>query len=241
LNQAMAALLGETTQNILTSEATYGELSFDEHIVNVDLFIEEQWRVAVYFRQRAPDIGIVEQDLNYVIDPKTGKEVPDGFAPAPNGFVPWLKTINSAPNLPLVLIDQHNAELWRFPPVSEPRVWTELSLSQLGKANASFSTEWKDGRLYYQFSVTPTPVLNAARQRSTRQVGATTLLRPPELGIQLFDKDTFKLIEISLPIPDLLGEVDEHGKEQRFSARDSIECSLEKYQSIRSWSLAWRL
>ena len=76
---------------------------------------------------------------------------------------------------------------------------------------------------------------------STRRIGETTLLRAPELSVQLFDKDKFKVIEITLPIPDLLGEVDEHGKEQKLSARDSIECSLQKYQSIRSWNVAWRL
>ena len=64
-------------------------------------------------------------------------------------------------------------------------------------------------------------------------MGETTQLRAPELSVQLFDKDKFKVIEITLPIPDLLGEVDEHGKEQKLSARDSIECSLQKYQSIR--------
>jgi len=56
--------------------------------------------------------------------------------------------------------------------------------------------------------------------------------------VQLLDKD--RLIEINLPIPDLLGEVDQH-EEQKLSTQDSIERSLQKYQSIRAWSLAWRL
>ena len=221
--------------------ATWG-VQFSSGFLN--LFDESGPRVSVQFQEdERPGLHIDEPDDNginktYVIDPKTGKEVREDaswYVP-----VPWLRGPN-IPNLPLILTDQDGQEIWRFPAVSQPEGWADIPLPQLGKATASLSTEWKEGRLYYQFSMTPTPTLNAARQRSTRQIGATTLLRAPELGVQLLDKDRFKLIEINLPIPDLLGEVDQHGKEQKLSAQDSIECSLQKYQSIRAWSLAWRL
>ena len=55
------------------------------------------------------------------------------------------------------------------------------------------------------------------------------------------DSNGFKLIEVRLPIPELLGEQDDQGKEIRLTANDSVECSREKYASITSWTLAWAL
>src|SRR5262249_35973778 len=108
-------------------------------------------------------------------------------------------------------------------------------------ATAALSTSWREGRLYYRFEIGSTPILIAAQARSTRQVGTTRILSAPELRLQFYDKDQFKLVEILLPIPDLVSEVDEHGKQQGLTARDSTECSLQKYQAIRSWNLIWVL
>ena len=126
--------------------------------------------------------------------------------------------------------------------------WPDIMVPQLGDVTASLSTMWREGRLYYQFSITPSQILNAARQRSeavapslARDVISGAFVPAPWLSVQLLDSYGFKLIEIKFSVHSLIGVVDEHGKEIRLTANDSVACSREKYASITSWNLAWTL
>src|SRR5262249_39848301 len=136
-----------------------------------------------------PSVGFYDEThALFTIDLETGKK---GAGP---DEIPWLRQPRVVQSD--LLLTKDKTEVWRSLPVTERADWPSIESPQLGNATATLARSWREGRLYYQFSITATPTLNSAQERTERQVGITRVLSPPELRVQLYDMETFKLVEI---------------------------------------------
>ncbi len=131
------------------------------------------------------------------------------------------------------------------PPCEVPAIWREINMGpSFDNAHAFLWLKWHDRKLYYNFSISATRVVKAAVDHPVRQMvsGNMTRFVTGEFDILLLDAESFKLVQIKLPVTELVQELAGDETEGRYLvAGDSIDCSHELYCSIRDWNLEWRL
>lgn len=103
--------------------------------------------------------------------------------------------------------------------------------------NAQFKllTIWREGRLYYQFSVDRYPKAVAA----ARDGGQGTPVASPQFTILFLDRNRFRLFEHSIALTAMTKEVDLQGKVAGLSASGDTPIDPELYGQAALWDFTW--
>jgi hypothetical protein len=113
--------------------------------------------------------------------------------------------------------------------LAKPKTLTPHTLRALGGGFAMLATSWRDGMMFYQFSVSPL----SKRVEQARNSFSTSF------NLMLYDDAGFKIKEIKVRVSSMTGNVDEAGKPQGLSMEDSELCSEDDYQHITNWNVSW--
>jgi hypothetical protein len=110
------------------------------------------------------------------------------------------------------------------------KTWHNINLPQLDNVKLSLKTRWKDGNLYFIFTVMPPEKLRFyIRVKVIRFV------------LYLYDSDGFVIIKKLIDINDMDNIVDEQDEYIGLEINSSIPCTAEAYLSIKDWSCGWQL
>jgi hypothetical protein len=92
-------------------------------------------------------------------------------------------------------------------------------------------TNWRDGKLYYIFQVSP----YAGRVAKERQKD----LSYSQFIVRFYDGDGFEVVTIPLKLSEMVHGVDETGMIGSVTVNANTACSLETYESMKVWSIGW--
>lgn len=112
--------------------------------------------------------------------------------------------------------------------------WAVLNLAQLGDVTGTLRTAWHDGRLRYEFSLTPES--KKLRDASTQGFGvgkSFTVLFTDSFGIAV--------VQDEVALPTMSRIVDNKGNPTGLSYNGQVACSYADYLLIGGWSVLWRL
>jgi hypothetical protein len=103
-----------------------------------------------------------------------------------------------------------------------------IILSRTDTIEVSLRTRWRDGNLYFIFTM-----------KRLGMPGAYSGIR--YFLLRLLDSDGFIIIEKRIDIDDMNILVDEQGKHIGMGTNSRIPCTAETYLSIEDWSCGWKL
>ena len=109
--------------------------------------------------------------------------------------------------------------------------WRAQQNKQLGDLKIEMKTNWRDGKLYYIFQVSPF----AGRIDSELQKSPSYA----RFIVRLYDRDGFELLTIPINLSDMVKKVDDTGKAASLDVNTTTTCSLETYSALSSWTVGW--
>lgn len=135
----------------------------------------------------------------------------------------------------------------RLIPIDEPKkldelglnkvkIWDKINISSLEGIDVNLMTNWRDGRLYYQFRVSP----YSKKLKNIRE-GDLYSNMYKSFSIKLQDENGFDLLTVPILISDMVGGTDDNNKIYVLSRNNNIECSYEKFKAIKNWDIEWNL
>jgi hypothetical protein len=110
-------------------------------------------------------------------------------------------------------------------------VWPAQQNKQLGDLKITMKTNWRDGKLYYIFQVSPF----AGRIESELQKSPSYA----RFIVRLYDQDGFELMTIPVSLSDMVKTVDDTGKAASLYVNTTVTCSFETYSALYSWGVGW--
>ena len=114
------------------------------------------------------------------------------------------------------------------------REWPPLTLTQLGDVNATLKTAWHDGRVRFQFSLSPeSKKLKEARTESFGVGKSFTVMLTDLFGIAVVQDD--------VPFTSMSRIVDEKGATTGLSYTSQVACSYTDYLLVAGWNVLRRL
>lgn len=111
--------------------------------------------------------------------------------------------------------------------VSAPK-FDPMQLTTL-ESSASVSAKWRDGNLYYSFSVDEFSEVISKGLTSGQGV----------FNISFIDYDGFTIKEIPLSVNVLIKIIDDKGKGQGLSYKSSTPISYSDFRAIADWDISW--
>jgi hypothetical protein len=115
--------------------------------------------------------------------------------------------------------------------LATPKSLPPVILGPLGGGIAALETSWRDGRMFYQFSVKP---VSKRVQEARKQAWNGNAFY-----VVLHDNAGFKIEEIRIQLSSMVGTVDDAGKLQVLSSEDSEFCTEDDYRHITTWDVRW--
>lgn len=136
--------------------------------------------------------------------------------------------------------------------LAQEKNWPDENIPEPYNLNCKLKTSWREGRMYYIFSVYPmkkAPASTEGKQIETPDpVSGDWEWRDQYIGnlsnhitINMADKGGFKLAEISLPFYSLIRTVDDKGKPSHIQNEGNVPCTSDTYKDLNSWSMQWNL
>jgi hypothetical protein len=114
--------------------------------------------------------------------------------------------------------------------LSKTKMWHNISLSQVDTVKLSLKTRWRDGNLYFIFTV-----------RFRRQTMLQWYPGVKHFSLKLHDSDGFIIIEKYITSDEMYRLVDEYGTYTGMEINSRIPCTAETYMLIKDWSCGWQL
>jgi hypothetical protein len=115
-------------------------------------------------------------------------------------------------------------------PLAELKKWPAVKIEALGGVEMSLSTMWRDGRLFYQFSV----------DGYTEELALVTATnRKAAWTLTFFDGNGFRLFEHQVPLGEMARLIDASGRSTRLSASEDTFAEADNYRGAASWSVTW--
>lgn len=106
--------------------------------------------------------------------------------------------------------------------------FNDIKLPNLNSSAALF-VKWRDGKLYYSFSVLTFSEI-ISKGKSSGNASFT---------ISLVDRDNFEIKNINLELTRMVKTVNEQGKGQSLTYVSSVPMSYSDFKEISSWELFW--
>jgi hypothetical protein len=124
---------------------------------------------------------------------------------------------------------EESAQRAKVAQLGVPKVYPSQEFAQIGVKAATVYTMWRDGKLYFQLQMTPTP----PKLFPTWGFGLS------RFRIAFRDANGFQLISEPIPTADLMNITDNNGNSGGMYANWSIPLSQEIYVSIAAWTISW--
>jgi len=115
--------------------------------------------------------------------------------------------------------------------LSEPKIMRETQVPGR-QIFVKLITSWRGNLMNYKFFAYPYMHLTDAK--------SPTYLRY-EFNVSLCDKNGFTVKTINIPLTDMIITVDDNGNPIFLDKSSSIDCDLEEYEAIESYSISWKL
>ena len=116
--------------------------------------------------------------------------------------------------------------------LANPKYWSAVPLPALGGGTATLKTSWRNGTMFYQFSLNPLPKkVEQARARNS-YIDSFNLI--------FYDSAGFKIKEISIHLSSMTADVDTTGKIYALDMDDSEMFSEDDYRHLSTWNLGWQ-
>lgn len=106
--------------------------------------------------------------------------------------------------------------------------WNNLKVNQLGDVKVELKTDWRRGRLYYHFIVSPYDHILSIIKNAPKG----------KFSLAMQDTKGFRLFETDINLADLTPTATSDDKINLFETTASVPCDLETYQSLATWSVA---
>lgn len=114
---------------------------------------------------------------------------------------------------------------------AQPRYRSVKSFESIGVKTATMLTMWRDGKLFFQMSLSPAP------KPSVRAWG----IGLTRFRIDFLDAAGFNVVDEPIPISNTVNALDPQGKSASFEVNWSIPMSQQAYESISDWTITWLL
>ena len=105
--------------------------------------------------------------------------------------------------------------------------WRSIKINQLGDVKVELKTNWRHGRLYYLFTVSPydhiSSIINTAPKGN--------------FFLSMSNANGFRLFGIQINLADLTTTPTSNDKIYSYEMTASVPCDLETYQSIENWAV----
>ena len=121
------------------------------------------------------------------------------------------------------------AEQQRALDLQTPLTWNDVVIPQIGNVQAGLSTSWRNGEMFYRFTVRP---INEGLSRARQRYEAT-------LTLQLLDANGFALTRIPVTVRSMSRIVNDKGEDVALSRNDSILMPKDTYSSLAAWNVSW--
>ena len=117
------------------------------------------------------------------------------------------------------------------------KTWEQKDIPQLDGINLLLSTNWRDGKLYYNFNVFP----YSKRLKKIIENG-DFIDKAQGFNISLQDEKGFNLIKIDIPLSKMTRMLgDTKGSVSGLVINDSIQCSYDDYADSKNWDIEWTI
>lgn len=126
--------------------------------------------------------------------------------------------------------EKHQHEV-QAAPLRLPKEWAAIDISPIGVNSAKLTTVWKSDLIQYRLIIEPVPSALVI-EKSNWPLSPFTLI--------LLDQNQFKVVETEVYSSSITSLISDNGKPSGLSIEGTINCSREQYESLYSWSLAWR-
>jgi hypothetical protein len=121
----------------------------------------------------------------------------------------------------------------RNAPLATLRKWPAVRIEALGAIELNLSTIWRDGRLFYQFSVGGYPAeLASVRDADSRSANAAWTL-------SFLDENGFKVFEHQVPLNAMAKVIDSSGNGTGLNSNGDTYVSAEDYRRATAWEVTW--
>jgi hypothetical protein len=109
--------------------------------------------------------------------------------------------------------------------------WPDRQNKQLGDLNLKLKTNWRDGKLYYNFQVSP----YAGRiEREFQKSGSNA-----RFLLRFYDQDGFETFVLPIQLSEMVKEVDDTGKIDVVTMNTTTTCDLQTYEALKLWMVGW--
>jgi hypothetical protein len=117
----------------------------------------------------------------------------------------------------------------------KPKLWPEYALTNFGNVKVLLKTSYKDNQVYYHMIVTP-----VSKKLSTA-MNQYPFATNKGFGLDLYDKDGFKIFSQQIALSDMTSIVDNKDKIQAYDVNSKFSLSLDDYKAITREEVTYRL
>jgi len=121
--------------------------------------------------------------------------------------------------------------------LSEAKSWPTETISQLGGIKAHLKTSWRDGQLYYLYSVSPASE-DAEDIEEFNEVFKRGRLGDHYFTVYLY-KGGLSMVELKVPFVSMTYDVNFEGKTTKLERNSATSLSAENYQAATTWDVKW--
>ena len=121
--------------------------------------------------------------------------------------------------------------------VSEAKFWPTETISQLGDIKAHLKTSWREGQLYYQFSVSPASGDTEAI-KEFNEAFKRSRLEGHYFTVYLY-KGGLNVAEVREPLVSMTSIIDNEERTTKLERSNSTSLSRENYQFATTWDVKW--
>jgi len=122
-------------------------------------------------------------------------------------------------------------------PLSEAKSWPTETISQLGGIKAHLKTSWREGQLYYLYSVSPASE-DAEDMEEFNEAVKRSRLEDHYFTVYLY-KGGLSMVELKVPFVNMTYDVNLEGKTTKLERNSATSLSAENYQAATTWDVKW--
>lgn len=120
-------------------------------------------------------------------------------------------------------------------PLAEAKAWPPIIIDALENTRFSLVTMWRDGHLYYQFTVSGYPKAIELVRRHSQKVS----LGDQILVISFLDRNGFNVYSHEVKLSSMTLEVDSKGQGKGLNLNSNTYMTAEDYRGALKWEVGW--
>ena len=109
--------------------------------------------------------------------------------------------------------------------------WPEKTLSQLDDLKLELKTTWREGKMLYNFRISPcTDRIKTEREKTASYA---------RFNVNFMDSDGFEVLTLPIKLSEMIQRVDDKGKAMSMTMQANTTLTVETYEAISTWSVGW--